>query len=461
MAQYDSQREVDVLVIGGGTSGIGAAIAAARTGATTLIVERYGFLGGVANVGLCIHTFHSSQGRRIVAGLPWEMITRMKQLGGSTGPVRIENAHMQTTTPIDPEVLKYVTQEMILESGGRILYHTNPLEVVMEGSLLRGVVVQNKSGKLLLKGKVVVDCTGDGDIATWAGVPYEKGRPGDGKMQRMSAVFKMGQVDVIRMFESIGKGVAWAPLPLTGERYPVWWSGTLERFAAEAEREGLFLGTDEFWGNTVRARETNVNASRLMGFDGTSGDDLTAAEIEGKRQVFRLAGFLRSYVPGFERSYVLATAPFVGVRETRRMVGEYVLTGEDCLRGRKFPDGIAKVGYPVDIHDPSSGKTLFTPIGGPDGSYDVPYRCLVPLKVEGLLLAGRSISTTHEAMASSRTMVTGMMVGQAAGTAAALCVREGVQPRELVAGTLRTELRRQGVHLEAGPIPSSEAEAIG
>jgi hypothetical protein len=153
---------------------------------------------------------------------------------------------------------------------------------------------------------------------------------------------------------------------------------------------------------------------------------------------------------------VAATAPFIGVRETRRMLGMYQLTGEDCVSGRKFPDGIAKVGYPIDIHDPTSGKTLFTPIGGDDGSYDIPYRCLVPQRVESLLLAGRCISTTHEAMASSRTMISGMMVGQAAGTAAGLAVRSGVAPRDLDPETLRTELRRQGAHLDPGPVPEEE-----
>jgi hypothetical protein len=458
MPRFDAERDTDVLVIGGGTSGVGAAVAAARAGARTLIVERYGFLGGVANVGLCLHTFHSSKGERIVGGLPWEMISRMKELGGSTGPVWIENAHMQTTTPIDVETMKFVVQEMILESGGEILYHTSPLEVLMDDSTIRGVVVLNKGGRLLIRARVVIDCTGDGDITTWAGGAFEKGRATDAKMQRMSLVFKMGNVDVPRMFRDIGKGAAWAPLPDGGERYPVWWSATLQKYADDVAREGLFLGTDEFWGNTVHARETNINASRLQGLDGTNADDLTKGEIEGKRQVFKLAHVLRKYVPGFERSHIQATAPFIGVRETRRMIGEYQLTADDCVSGRKFEDGIAKVGYPIDIHDPTSGKTLFTPIGGVDGSYDIPYRSLIPLRIDQLLLAGRCISTTHEAMASSRTMVTGMMVGQAAGTAAALSIRQAIRPRELDATLLRAELRKQAVHLDIGPVPGSDAE---
>jgi hypothetical protein len=372
--------------------------------------------------------------------------------------VWIENAHMKTTTPIDVETMKFVVQELILESGGEILYHTSPLEVLMEGNDIRGVVVLSKGGRLLIRAKVVIDCTGDGDITTWAGGAFEKGRVGDAKMQRMSLVFKLGNVDVPRMFRDIGKGAAWAPLPESGERYPVWWSATLEKYADEVAREGLFLGTDEFWGNTVHARETNINASRLQGLDGTNADDLTKAEIEGKRQVFKLAEVLRKHVPGFEHSHIQATAPFIGVRETRRMIGEYQLTAEDCVSGRKFADGIAKVGYPIDIHDPTSGKTLFTPIGGEDGSYDIPYRCLLPVRVDQLLLAGRCISTTHEAMASSRTMVTGMMVGQAAGTAAALCVKAGMRPRDLDAQRLRAELRRQNVHLDVGPVPGTEAE---
>ena len=363
-AQHAQTIDADVLVVGGGTAGVGAAVAAARTGADTLLIERYGFLGGVANVGLCLHTFHSSKGERVVAGLPWEMITRMRELGGSTGPVFIENAHMQTTTPIDIEVMKYVTQEMILESGGRIQYHTSPLEVLVEEGRVAGVVTVSKGGRQVIRARRIIDATGDGDIATWAGVPYEKGRVSDGKMQRMSLVFKLGNVDLPRAYADIGKGAAWAPLPLTGESYPVWWSATLAEYADAVAEENLFLGTDEFWGNTVRARETNINASRLQGLDGTQAQDLSTGEIEGKRQVFKLAAFLRRCVPGFENSYVQATAPFIGVRETRRMVGEYQLTGEDCLSGRKFDDGIAKVGYPIDIHDPTSGKTSFTPIEG-------------------------------------------------------------------------------------------------
>ena len=458
MSQFDFEQQTDVLVMGGGTSGVGAAVAAARAGARTTIVERYGFLGGVANVGLCLHTFHSSRGERVVAGLPWEMIQRMKAIGGSTGPVWIENAHMQTTTPIDVEAMKYVTQEMILQAGGEILFHTTPLELVMEGDRVAGVILLTKGGRLLLRAKVVIDCTGDGDIATWAGVPYEKGRTNDKKMQRMSMVFKMGNVDVPRMYADIGKGAAWAPLPDGGQSYPVWWSATLEKYARIVEQEGLFLGTDEFWGNTVHARETNINASRLQGLDGTNAQDLTRAEIEGKRQVFNLAQMLRKHVPGFEHSHIQATAPFIGVRETRRMQGVYQLTADDCVTGRKFDDGICKVGYPIDIHDPTSGKTLFTPIQGVDGSYDIPYRCLLPQKVQGLLLAGRCISTTHEAMASTRTMITGMMVGQAAGSAAAMALRNRSEVRDVPPAALRSALREQGVHLDVGPVPGSQSE---
>ena len=319
-ANHGQTLETDVLVVGGGTAGVGAAVAAARTGAETLLIERYGFLGGVANVGLCLHTFHSSKGERVVAGLPWEMITRMREMGGSTGPVFIENAHMQTTTPIDVEVMKYVTQELILEAGGTIQYHTNPLEVLVENGRVAGVVVTSKGGRQEIRARRVIDATGDGDIATWAGVPFEKGRTSDGKMQRMSLVFKLGNVDLPRAFADIGKGAAWAPLPLSGESYPVWWSATLAKYADTVAEEDLFLGIDEFWGNTVRARETNINASRLQGLDGTQARDLSTGEIEGKRQVFKLAAFLRRCVPGFENSYVLATAPFIGVRETRRMI---------------------------------------------------------------------------------------------------------------------------------------------
>jgi hypothetical protein len=441
------EKRTQVLIIGGGPSGIAAAIASARNGAETLLVERFAFLGGVTNIGLCLHTFHSSKGQRIINGIPWEIISKLKDIGGTPGPVEISNAHMRTTTPIDSELFKIMAEKIVVESGAKVQFYSTPSQVIVEDNEIKGVEFQTKSGLMRIYADVIIDSTGDGDIAAWAGCPYEKGRKSDGKMQRMSLVFKMGGVDVDSVVESIGKGFGKAYLPKHDRDCYVWFAATLQKWAKEIENEGLFIGGNEFWGNSMHPTEVNINASRLAGLDGTNVDDLSRAEIEGRQQVYNFSQFLIKYVPGFEKSYLIASAPFIGVRETRRIMGEYVLNEQDVVNGRKFEDAIVRSGYPVDIHDPTSGQTNFTPIGGPDGSYDIPYRCFVPQKIDRILTAGRCISATHEAMASTRVMVVGMGIGQGVGTAAALCIKEGVKPRDLDTNLLRTTLITQGVDL--------------
>lgn len=441
------EKRTEVLIVGGGPSGIAAAIAAARNGAKTLLVERFGFLGGVTNIGLCLHTFHSSKGERIINGIPWEIISNLKEIGGSPGPVEITNAHMKTTTPIDSELFKIIAEKMVVDAGVDIQFYSVPSKTIVEDNRIKGVEFETKSGKVRIFADIVIDSTGDGDIAAWAGCPYEKGRVSDGKMQRMSLVFKMGGVDVDKVVNTIGKGYGKAYLPRHERECFVWFAATLQKWAKKIEEEGLFIGGNEFWGNSMHPTEVNINASRLSGLDGTNVDHLSRAEIEGRQQVYHFSNFLRKYVPGFQDAYLIASAPFVGVRETRRIMGEYKLHEDEVVNGKKFKDAIVRSGYPVDIHDPAGGGTKFTQIGGPDGSYDIPYRCFVPLKIDGILTAGRSISATHEAMASTRVMVVGMGIGQGIGTAAALCIKEGVLPRELDTKLLRETLISQKVDL--------------
>jgi len=201
----------------------------------------------------------------------------------------------------------------------------------------------------------------------------------------------------------------------------------------------------------VRAGEANINAARIAEVDGTDTQSLTRAEIEGRGQIMTIFDFLHQYVPGFERSYVLTSAPFIGIRETRCVIGEYVLSGSDVLEGRKFGDAVLQAAYPVDIHGAKGKGTTFRQVGG-DGAYDIPYRCLVPLDVDGFLIAGRCISAAHEAQGSLRVMVTAMATGQAAGAAAALSAQQATMPRNLDVRTLRQHLRAQGVSLSAPDI---------
>jgi len=407
----------DVVVVGGGTAGVAAAVAASRNGADTLLIERYGFLGGTMTAGLVnpFMTFHAGK-EQIIHGIFQEIIDRLKRLGG----------YDEETKAFDVEAMKIVLDQMVMEAGVKLLLHTCVIGVVMQGNVIRGVEIHNKSGKSVVFGKVIVDATGDGDVAVMAGAPYEKGRKEDGLTQPMTLNFRMGGVDTGRM-------------PSSQE---------INRLFIEAKKRGEISIPREnvLWFPTTRKGEIHFNTTRIIKVDGTKAEDLTFAEIEARRQMMELVSFLKKNVPGFENAYLLMSATQIGVRETRRIIGEYVMTGEDILEARKFTDVIARGSYPIDIHSPTGEGT--TIIGPPPGSsYDIPYRCLVPKNVENLLVAGRCISTTHEAQAAIRVIPIVVAIGQAAGTAAALSAKLNIPPRRLDVSLLQKTLREQGANL--------------
>lgn len=444
---HRTQSRYDVVVAGGGPAGICAAIAAARAGADVLLVERFGFVGGHAVIGLALHTFHTHGGEQVIRGLPKEIVDRLIQMDGSIGPVEIRNAHMRTTTPVDHELLKSLFVQMLDEAGVEVLLHTTLADVIVEDGRVVGIIVLNKSGQQIIMADQFVDATGDGDLGALAGAPFEIGRPEDGLMQATSLLFKVGRVDLDQVVGACGTGWALGSEPGTDRRIVMWFAVRLSPWNDALKDAPLPLHPDYvFWGNTVRADEANINATRVAEVDGTDAGSLTHAELEGRRQIMTIFGFLKAHVPGFEDSYVVSSAPFLGIRETRRILGEYLLTGKDVLEGRKFDDGVLRAAYPIDIHDAKGKGTTFHQVGG-DGSYDIPYRCLVPLEVENLLVAGRCISATHEAQGSLRVMITAMAVGQAAGTATALCCRLATTPRQLDITVLRQELRERDVDL--------------
>jgi hypothetical protein len=437
----------DVVVVGGGSAGIAAAVASARNGARTTLVEKYGFLGGTATAGLVgpFMTSYSADGsEQVIGGIFQEVVDRMVAMGGAIDPAETQAgekwaAYITTghahVTPFQPEALKMAAMELVVQAGVRLMLHTAFVDAARQGSGagLSGIVMLTKAGHEVLPATVVVDCSADGDVAVKAGAPFTVGRD-DGKMMPATMFFRIGNVDDAKVEAFAREHQKLHP----GERL-------FECIVREARQRNAFPISRE-WINIYREPEPGVwraNVSRLHDIDGTNPEDLTRAEVEGRRQVLAIVEFMRAHCPGLERAKLLEMAAQVGIRETRHILGEYVLTGEDVLQGARFPDAIARCAYPIDIHDPqgSRGKLLGL---AQSGYYEIPYRCLVPRTVEGLLVAGRCFSATHEGAASARVIPPVFAMGQAAGTAAALCAREGITPRALSGERVRAVLREQG-----------------
>lgn len=433
-------KHVDVLVAGGGPAGLAAALASARSGAKTLLVEKNGWLGGMATAGL-VHPFMPSYAgdRPVNAGIFSEVIERLVKLDGVVHPstTRMGTGYTgfvvwphASVAPFDVEMLKWVILDLVEEANVDLLLHAYVVGAFQDGGAARGIVVESKSGRMALTANVVIDATGDGDVANMLNVPYEKGSPKDGSMQPATIFFRLAGVDR----EVVDRYIAAHP----EERH-------FKSFAEQAIKAGEFIPSkhDVLYFYTPRSGEVAVNTTRIHGVDGTNVFDQTRAEIETRRQVRTLTHFFRKYVPGFQNAYLAATAQEVGFRETRRIMGEYVLSKDDVLNVRQFPDNIAQCSYMIDIHDHTGTQLFYVPV--PEGkSYGVPYRCLLPQGIENLLVAGRCISATQEAQGSVRVMPPSFSLGQAAGTAAALAVAGGVTPREVSSEKLRDALIQQG-----------------
>lgn len=438
----------DVIVCGGGLAGIAAAISSARLGARTLLIERYGFLGGLSTAGLVnpFMSYQTSDGKQLIGGIFTEIIERMSSLGAMLGRA------------FDPEALKYVAQEYVLQAGADLLLHSFVDGVWMAGNEIIGVSVLTKSGKHEIKGSMIIDASGDADIAAKSGVPFESGDLSEGFPQAMTLMFTIGGVDVRKSLEYAMEHPADMrfPKPASSDNIEEMLKSVVGiagfyRAVEEAKSNEEFplLQDMVFFLTLPNPGQVVVNTTHIMGLDGTKSEDLTVAEIIGRRQTWALVDFFRKYIPGFEDSYLLQTAVQVGVRETRRILGEYVFTAEDVASASKFPDAVLRSAYPVDVHS-SAGKGYDKsdrgePVAPPAGDwYEVPYRSLVPLKVDNLLVAGRCISATHEGQGAVRIMPNCAALGEAAGTAAALCVIEDVTPRRLDTAHLREHLLRQG-----------------
>jgi FAD dependent oxidoreductase len=450
--------ETDVLVVGGGPAGIGAAIGAAEAGARAILAERYGFLGGNATAALVmpLMSFHTQRaeferegalrlfptdhgpGEPVVAGVLARLLARLVQTGGAIAPSRDTGY----TVPFDPELFKLTALQLLEDAGVSFLFHAFASGVLADGAM-RGVIFETKSGPIVIRARIVVDGTGDGDIAAAAGTPYEIGRDEDGLVQPMTLMFRMVEFDQ----EGFAGYV---------REHPDQWRGVhglwdLIRQASEAGELDLPREDMLFFG-TPHEREVSVNSTRVTQVRGTDVFDWTRAEAESRRQLRQIAAFLRRHVPGFEQAYVAQSGVHAGVRETRRISGDYRLTAEDVLSARSFEDVVARGSYPIDIHNPKGSGTVLKRV--PEGeAYDIPLRCLLPQGVDDLLVAGRCISGTHEAHSSYRVMPIVMATGQAAGVCAALAAKGGLTPRTVPIGDVQAELIRQGANLGSAISP--------
>ncbi len=444
------RRRFDVIVAGGGVSGAAAAIVAAREGAETLVFEQYGFLGGsltAMGVGPMM-SFHNRAGRQLVRGIAQELVDRLAAKGASPGHIPDLTTYCSTVTPFDAEQLKIELEAMLLESGGKILYHAMLAGVESEGGTISGVRVCTRRSIETLEAAVFIDATGDGDLAARAGVPFTLGRGADGATQPMTMNLKIGNVDtdkIRRYVEAHPEDFVFAHDVDEGlRRLRVAPRLSIAGYL-DAWKKGLADGTVDIPRDLVLFFETDtpgvviVNTSRIQGVDPTDPWAVSEAETLGRRQCEQIFRLLSRSCPGFEHAVNLGTPVQIGVRESRHIHGRYTLTGEDLLAEKSFPDPVCAGGYPIDIHSPDQAETNSTHLR-PDGVYQVPLRSLLVERPENLILAGRCISATHEASAAIRVTPVVMAIGQAGGTVAALAARRGCPPGAVPYADLKNAL---------------------
>lgn len=388
------KNNYDVIVVGGGPAGIGAALGAAEKGADTLLIEQYGFLGGMWTAGLVNPVFDHHNKKGILSRL----IYRLKQENSFGGFI---------DSCFQIETMKYVLDDMILEAGVKPLYHTICSLPIMEGDRVVGVEVENKNGRVSFYAHTVIDCTGDGDVAARAGADFQVGRTEDGKCQAMTLMFQLGNLE----FAQLG----------CYELYE-----RMKKAIEEQHSDYRIVYDRPYIIQLPGVRQAVVQLTHIRGQNGLDAFDLTQAEIEGRRQVRETIKLFRQ-IPELKDAELIATAPHIGVRDSRRILGEYTLTKEDCMEGRQFYDGIVTATFNMDVHNPEDiQQTCYD-----TKPYQIPYRCLIPKGKEGLLVAGRCISGSFEAQSSYRVTGNCIAMGEAAGNAAALAKQHGCGTREV------------------------------
>lgn len=419
----------DVVVCGGGPAGFIAAIASARSGARTALVEQYGFLGGMATAGLVMPlSVFTYNGERVIGGIPWEFIERLQAMGGGLIERPLGNV------AFDPEVYKLLCQRMVLEAGVDLYTHSYLSGCQGEGGAIAYAIVENKNGTEALGGKVFIDCTGDGDLAAMAGVEMQpdEGRP----QQPMSTYFILGGVDT-------GSPMVAEAMHHNRQGRNCQCEAVRERLLAIKDR----LGIPEFGGpwfcTTMRPGEVSVNMTRTAG-NALDNRDFMAAEWRLREDAFKMARVLRENFAEFRNSYVTTVAVHAGIRESRRIKGLHTITGEEYVGGVRYPDSVSRGAHPIDIHVAAGAAQSVTFLR--EAAY-VPYRALVAEGHDNLLVAGRCISADKTAFASLRVQASCMGVGQAAGVAAAQCAAAGCPVGRADIDQLIAALRKLGANI--------------
>lgn len=421
--------KTDVLVIGSGSAGATAAIAAAQEGVSVTLAERCGFMGGTSTAVLdtfCGFYVYSKDGpgRKIVGGIPDRVVEglfeRNKAIIRSSTYWRAGNVITYC-----PHTLKVIWEQLALEAGVRLLYHTYVLDTLIRDGRVMGVIAATKGGLIRLEADVIIDASGDADVAFRAGVPCET--PQDQSVQALTTTFRLANVDVKRALQTA--------------------ESALHEKMEEARGSGAYnlprAGGDIYPSPLTGLIATNI--TRLSGIDPTDPIQLTHAEIEGRQQALEYTRFLCERIPGYENAYLAGLSTQIGIRESRRIFGEYRLTRQDVLEAQRFDDAIAECGWPFEDHGVGDATQVEYLAEGQ--TYDLPFRCLVPQQVEGLLVAGRCLSADHDAHASVRVMAQCMAMGQAAGVAAAIVTAGGLSVHEIPITELQTRLRDIGAIL--------------
>ena len=427
--------EYDVVVLGGGPAGIAAAVSAARAGRSTLLVERYGFLGGMGTAAgvtnFCgLHANVHGDIRQVVHGVAADLLARIDRLGGLNAPHTVFGK--TSAQAYDTAAYKIAADELLLWSGAKLLFHALAVGVAMASDRkIHALLIETKSGRAAVVGRCFIDASGDGDLAAWAGAAFDKG-DGEGNLLYPSTMFRLNGVDPVRA------GDDWSLIP---------------RLMLQAEAAGRYV----FPRKTPIVRpqknpiEWRVNLTQLanaqgLAMDGTNAQELSDAEVLGRQQIASVAGFLKE-VPGFEQSYIVDIAPQVGIRETRRVRGLYQLTESDVLDCASFDDTIGVNGWPLELHLKGDVEFRWPKIPESRGFNHLPYRMTVPPSLDNLWVAGRCASMTHEAQSAARVTGACFVMGQAAGTAVDLALQAGCAAGEVNVHSLQARLEAAGAYL--------------
>jgi ribulose 1,5-bisphosphate synthetase/thiazole synthase len=473
-----------VLVVGGGTAGFAAAIAAARGGAKVILIEQHDYLGGTMSGGMVnmirsmrhmlapvnsndrklkLAGYESSfVDKQIVFSIAQEFVDRMLEAGSAWG-YKGQAAARQF---FDPERAKMVIEQMTAEAGVDIWYYSQCTDVLRSGNSIQGVVVENPVERTEIEAKITIDATGDGDICAAMGANFEKGNPEDGVCQPLTLYYTIGNINLDKTFvymkehaEVLGKEYVEKLIALKNEEKPLTLSPFKEKVKEALEKGdypipyGLQKVVVDTLGYIIRPQVRNgkmrydflaVNMDMAYNVDATDRKALTKAMIGMRELAVKMTEFYRKYIPGFEDAYLCYTAPMVGIRDTRRIIGDYFLTADDVLSGKSFEDGIGRYGSIVDVHDKDGGKkeTQLTEVGG-QGWFHIPYRIILPRGIDNLLIAGRCVSADYIAQGCTRSEAACILTGQAAGTAAVLSIKAGIKPRDVNIKELQKKLAEQ------------------